>query len=258
MTEHDDIVPRVISLCRVPSARRRREIEKELHAHVEDIAEEARSQGYDELSVRRIVEARFGKPHEVAAAFASVYAPERVARWVVGLATLVIASLVAVGLVIGSVQSIAAICTATSIASSFRYIHWELLGFGAVALGYCSLYLGERLFPASLAKAVLPSAALIFCVGGFVSWVTPGHAALPLVAFTCAALGRLLQSVDIPLVWLAGTAGPLLIEWTFFGPLMSGHGQFPWLMWLGLTVSCKVLQELVQLFERSVFAQSLE
>lgn len=255
MTDRDHIVPRVISLCRVPGARRRGEIEKELHAHVEDIAEEARSQGYDEPGVRRIVEARFGKPHEVAAAFASVYARERVARRVVGLATLAISSLVAVVLVIGSVQSIAAICTATSIASSFRYIHWELFGFGAVVLGYCSLYLGERLFPASLAKAVLPSAALAFWIRVGLSWVPRGHAALPLVAFICAALGRLLQSVDIPLVWLAGTAGPLLIAWTFFGPLMSGHGQFPWLVWLGLTISCKVLQEVVQLFERFVFVE---
>src|SRR5271155_867541 len=103
MSAHDDIVRRVISLCRVPSAKRRREIEKELHAHVEDIAEEARSQGYDDSSIRRIVARRFGKPHQVAAAFASVYARERVARCVVGSAVLAIASFAAVVLVIGSV-----------------------------------------------------------------------------------------------------------------------------------------------------------
>jgi hypothetical protein len=256
MTAHDDIVPRVISLCRVRSARRRREIEKELHAHVEDIAEEARSQGYDDAAVGRIVELRFGKPHEVAAAFASVYAPDRVARCVVGLGILAIVSFVAVVLVIGSVQSIVAICAARSIAASFRYIRWESFGFAAIVLGYCSLYLGERLFPASLAKALLPSATLIFCVGAVVFWVAPGHVALPLIAFTCAAFGRLLQSVDIPLVWLAGIAGPLLIAWAFFGPFVPGRGQFLCLVWLGLTISCKVLQEIVQLFERFVFIES--
>lgn len=256
MTVHDDIVPRVISLCRVPSARRRREIEKELHTHLEDIAEEARSQGYDDSAITRIVALRFGKPHEVAAAFASVYRRDRVARCVVGLGILAIASFAAVFLVVGTVQSIAAICTARSIASSFRYIRWELFGFVAIALGYCSLYLGERLFPASLAKALLPSATLIFCVGVVLSWVASGHLALPMIAFACAAFGRLLQSVDIPLLWLGGTAGPLLIAWAFLGPSVPGSGQFLCLVWLGLTISCKVLQEVVQLFERFVSIES--
>jgi hypothetical protein len=256
MTAPNDIVPRVISACRVPGARRRRELEKELYSHVEDSAEEARSQGYDDSAIRRIVALRFGKTNEVAAAFASVYARDRVARCVLGLGILAIVSFAAVVLVIGSVQSIAAICTARSVASSFRYIHWESFGFAAIALGYCSLYLGERLFPASLAKALLPSATLLFCFGVVLCWVAPGHVALPLIAFACAALGRLLQSVDIPLVWLAGTAGPLLIAGAFFGSLVPGSGPFLCLVWLGLTISCKVLQELVELFERFVFIES--
>jgi len=256
MSDQDDIVSRVISLANLPGARRRGEIEKELRAHMEDIVEEARFQGYDQSAIQGIVEMRFGKPHDVAAAFASVYAPERLARCIVALAILIIASFVAVVLVIGSVQSAAAICTATSIASSFRHIYWESFGFAAIALGYCSLYLGERLFPAAPAKAVLPSATLVFCVGVVLSWVAPGHMALPLLAFTCAAFGRLLQRVDVPLVWLGGTGGPLLIGWAFFGPSVPGSGQFLCLVWLGLTISCKVLQELVQLFERFVFIES--
>jgi len=80
-------------------------------------------------------------------------------------------------------------------------------------------------------------------------WLMPQHAVLPLVAFTCAAFGRLLQRVEIPFVWFGGTALPLLIAWGLFGPLISGW-QFPWLVWLGLTVSCKALREIVRLFER--------
>jgi len=63
----------------------------------------------------------------------------------------------AVVVVIGTVQSIAAICTASSIVQTLRDIHRELFGFGAIAAGDCSLYAGERLFPASLARALLPS-----------------------------------------------------------------------------------------------------
>ena len=61
--------------------------------------------------------------------------------------------------------------------------------------------------------------------------------------------GRLLQRIEICLVWLAGTALPLLIAWALFGRVISGW-QFPWLVWLGVTISCKAMQEIVRLFER--------
>jgi len=59
----------------------------------------------------------------------------------------------------------------------------------------------------------------------------------------------MLQRVQIPFVWFAGTALPLLIAWAVFGPLIS-RWQFPWLAWLGITISCKALREVVRLFER--------
>ncbi len=73
--------------------------------------------------------------------------------------------------------------------------------------------------------------------------------ALPLAAFACAASGRLLQGIEIRFVWSAGTALPLLIVWALFGPLISDW-RFPWLVWLGLTISCEALREIVRLFER--------
>jgi hypothetical protein len=148
----------------------------------------------------------------------------------------------AVVVVIGTVQLIAAICTATSMVSILRGIPQEVFGFGAVAAGYCSLYAGERIFPTSLAKALSPSITLGLCLAALFSWLVPQHAALPLAAFACAAAGRLLQRVEIPFLWFAGTALPLLMAWALFGPLISGW-QFPWLVWVGLTVSCKALRE---------------
>lgn len=256
VTRLDHIVSRVVLLAKLPGDKLRSEIAKELRAHLEDLAEEARSYGYDEEVTAWMVKRRFGEPQEIASAFASVYAPERLAKRLVQATLLVIASTIAVAVVIGTVQSIAAICTATSILSTFRDIHWELFGFGAIAAGYCSLYAGERLFPTSLARAVLPSVTVGLWLATIFVWLIPQHAALPLAAFTCAALGRLLQRVDIPFVWFAGTALPLLIAWALFGPLISGW-QFPWLVWLGLTLSCKVLREVVQFLERFVFNQSL-
>lgn len=103
MTHLDRIVSRVILLAKLPGKKRRREVEKELRAHLDDLAEEARSQGYDDETAARIVRLRFGQPADVAAAFASVYAPERLAKRILQSAILVTASTVAVAAVIGTV-----------------------------------------------------------------------------------------------------------------------------------------------------------
>jgi hypothetical protein len=245
----DRIVSRIILVAKLPGNNRRVEASEELRTHLEDLAEEVRSQGYGDEALNRIVRMRFGKAEEIAGAFASVYAPERLARLILQSAMFVTASTVAVVMVIGAVQLIAAICTATSVVSILRGIHEEVFGFAAVTAGYCSAYAGERLFPTSLTKAPLLSATLGVCLAAVFGWLVPQHAALPLAAFASAAAGRVLQRVEIPFVWFAGTALPLLMAWALFGPLISGW-QFPWLVWVGLTVSCKALREIVRLFER--------
>lgn len=249
VTHPDHIVSRVILLAKLPGCEHRCEVAKELRAHLDDLAEEMQSQGYDEEAAARIVRMRFGNPQEVAAAFASVYAPERWARRILQASILFAASTLAVVIVIGTVQSVAAMCTAESILSTFRDIHREVFGFAAIAAGYCSLYAGERLFPASRVRALLPSITLAVGFAAVLAWLIPQHMALPLVAFACAGSGRLLQRIEKPFVWFAGTALPLLIAWVLFGQLLPGW-QFPWLVWLGLTISCKALGEIVWLFER--------
>ena len=250
VTHLDHIVARVIVLAKLPGNKRGCEVAKELRAHLDDLAEEVRSQGYDDEASTRIVRMRFGEPQEIAAAFASVYAPERWARRILQSIILLAASTIAVVVVISTVQSIAAMCTAESILSTFWDIHREVLGFAAIAAGYCSLYAGERLFSTSRVWALLPSVTLGLGLAAVFAWLIPQHAALPLVAFACAASGRLLQRLEIPFIWFAGTALPLLIAWVLFGRLLPGW-QFPWLVWLGLTISCKALREIVRLFERA-------
>jgi hypothetical protein len=249
VTHLEYIVSRVIVLAKVPGNKRECEVAKELRAHLDDLADEVRSQGYDDEAAARIIKMRFGDPQDVAAAFASVYAPERLARRILQSIILFAASILAVAVVLSTVQSIAAVCTAQSMLSTLRNLYQEILGFGAITAGYCSLYAGERLFPASLARAALPSVTLWLCLAAVFAWLIPQHVVLPLVAFACAACGRLLQRIEIPFVWSAGTALPLLIAWALFGRLLPGW-EFPWLVWLGLTISCKALWEITRLFER--------
>jgi hypothetical protein len=250
VTHLDHIVSRVILLAKLPGKKHGCAVAKELRAHLEDLTEELRSQGYDDEAAARIVRLRFGDPQEIAAAFTSVYAPERWARRILQSVVLFAAAIIAVVIVIGTVQSIAALCTAGSILSTFQNIHREAFGFASIAAGYCSVYAGERLFSTSRVRALLPSAALGSALAVVFAWLIPQHAALPLVAFVCAASARLLQRLGIPFVWFAGTALPLLMAWGSLGPLLPGW-QFPWLVWLGLTVSCKTLWEIIRLFERN-------
>lgn len=248
MTHLDHIVSRVALRASLPGNKRRREVEKELRAHLDDLVEEARSQGYDEEAAARIARVRFGEPQEIGAAFASVYAPERWARGILQATILFVASTVAVAVVLSTVQSIAALCTAGSVLSTLRDMYQEIFGFAAITAGYCSLYAGEHLFPASPAKAVLPSVSLGLCLAAVFTWLIPQHAALPVVAFASAACARLLQRWAMPFIWFAGTAVPLLIAWILFGRLLSCW-EYPWLVWLSLTISCKALREIVRLFE---------
>jgi len=53
-------------------------------------------------------------------------------------------------------------------------------------------------------EALLPSVTLGLWLAAVFGWLIPQHAALPLAAFACAATGRLLQRMEIRLVWFAG------------------------------------------------------
>jgi hypothetical protein len=103
----------------------------------------------------------------------------------------------------------------------------ELLGLGAIALSYCSAYLGQRLIPTSFAKAASLSFVLTICVAAGLFSAVPAHAVLSCMAFSSAAFTRLLQRVPVPLLWFAGTAGPI----TIVGRLIVGprprHGSWP-------------------------------
>lgn len=251
MTQRQAVIQRVIDLARLRNARCRREIERELRDHLADLMEEARSQGHDEAMVERMAVLRFGDPRQVAAAFASVYAIERWTRRAVACGIMVLASMSAVSLAVGIVQSSAALCTGTPLA--FNGFHWELLGLGSIVLGYCSTYLGERLFPTSFVHVVSLSAMIALCVTLGLFSAAPAHAILPCLAFTGAAFARLLQRVPVPLLWLAGTAGPLTIAGLAFRPLLPGQGPPPWLLWVGLTLSCAALRRTVYLFEKLAY-----
>lgn len=229
------IVERVLARAKIPGVARRREIERELRDHVEDMAEE-------DLD-------RFGSPEVIGDALARVYAPERVAAHVARSATLVIASGLVAAVIIAGVQVVMT-------AATLRAISSEIAGFAAVALGYSAAYLARRQFRLSLPSVVGVIVVGACWIGVGLSVLAPRHAVIATVAFLSTACGGLLVYAPVPLVWLAGTAGPLLVASVVLGPLVPGAGWFPWRIWIGLSLSCVALRLVVRVFERYVFSLS--
>jgi hypothetical protein len=58
-------------------------------------------------------------------------------------------------------------------------------------------------------------------------------------------------------LWFGGTAAPLTITLPFH-LLLPAKGPPLWLLWVGLTVSCTVLREVVNHFEKSAFGVIFE
>ncbi len=257
MTQHPAVIQQIVALAKLPGARCRCEIERELRDHLEDLEEEARSRGHNEAMIEQIAAIRLGAPREIAAAFASVYAFERWMRRALACGILLLASFVAVSFAVGIVQSSAALWIGAQFPGVSNGLYWEVLGLVAIALGYCGAYLVQLVFPTSFAKAASLSFILTICVAECLFSAVPAHAVLPCIAFAGTAFASLLQRVHVPFVWLAGPAVPITIIAVAFRPLLAGQGPPPWLLWVGLALSCAVLRRIVCIFEKLAFKGTL-
>lgn len=231
----------------------------ELRSHIEDLMDEARDCGHDDADIERIVYQRFGQPEEIARAFANTYRAERIVTNTCTLAALVVASLVAVGCVISTLQLFVAIWSGGPLAASFHGMRYEIVGFLALTWGYVGTYLWERVFRRLMASIAVNMALFVPVVLGL-QYLSPGHVTAPAVAFAGAGMVRVLQHIDGRLIWCTGTAAPLLIAWLVLGPLIEGHWALAsWevglLVWLGMTLSCVAMTSLAKLFDQKIFAR---
>lgn len=71
----DDLVNRVVTSSRIPR-RRRREIQRELRSHIEELVLTARAAGRHEDEIKQLVLASFGEPEQIAQGFSWVYRHE--------------------------------------------------------------------------------------------------------------------------------------------------------------------------------------
>ncbi len=77
MRAFEELIDCIVNSSRIPSGRRRREIQRELRSHIEDFVFAARQAGRDQDEIEKLVLATFGNPGQIAQGFAWVYRHER-------------------------------------------------------------------------------------------------------------------------------------------------------------------------------------
>jgi hypothetical protein len=90
----EELIDGIVNSSQVPPGKRRREIQRELRAHIEDFVVAAREAGRDQDEIEQLVLANFGDPGQIARGFAWVYRHERRRLRVVAytLSTMLLAS----------------------------------------------------------------------------------------------------------------------------------------------------------------------
>jgi hypothetical protein len=261
MATMEDLVAQVMARAGIVSAARRREIERELAGHVEDVATELRAAGCSEDELASRLRERFGEPADIAAGFAEVYKGHRMAAYAAFRSAQLAASFVAVALLISSVQLVLALTDHIIVASAFSKIRVELFGFAALACGYVASSLGDaHLDGRSVTKRAAMSVALAIVGGAGLTAVVPGHVLAPAVACGCAVIVRFLERSHVRFAPLIGAAGPMLLAWAFVGPVVTGNGRVPapvapFVVILDVAMACQVMSWVAALVERRMMTQ---
>lgn len=144
MERAGELIENIVRTSRIPSARRRRELARELRAHIDDFADHARREGLSEAEIERLIVARFGDPREMGRNFAWVYRADRAAfrAAAFALCTPIVAALIAAGTL--GVQ--AAIAAGFGQSLNERHSIIELLDILATVAAYNGLLALEELF----------------------------------------------------------------------------------------------------------------
>lgn len=252
MRAADALIERISASSRIPSAARRREVTRELHAHIDDLIETARQAGRSEEEIERLLLSRFGDPAPFARNFAWVYRRERAMCAIFGfaLASIALASVITAGTL--ATQAGVAAGFGTPLARSLAPQHTFLESrdiFATAALYLAALSL-ERLFQrrASLKAIALLSAlttALAACLAA-----AGAHTSFLIFGFAAAVL---LRAVQLALPHPAARFAAAITGFGSFGAWMWGGSAASTANWLILGAGYQLMTTLAARFDRRLF-----
>jgi hypothetical protein len=195
-----DLVDGIVNSSRIPALKRRQDIQRELHSHIEDFVAAARAAGRSQDEIERLVLTNFGEPEQIAREFAWVYRHERhrVRALALALSTLLLASGLSAAVL--AAQAALAFGLGTPVMSVLASPHTviealDILAFVATYLGITSL---EKVF----ATYRFPKAAflimVILAVLAVASAATDLRIPLPILGLVSGILFRAVQLYVTP------------------------------------------------------------
>jgi hypothetical protein len=133
---------------RIPSAKRRGEIQRELRSHIEDLVRTAREGGLDEDEIEKLILANFGNPCQIAQGFAWVYRHERRRLRAVALTLSIVLLASCLSAALLATQTVLALGLGRPIVKVFasRHTMIETLDILASVAAYMGLISLENLF----------------------------------------------------------------------------------------------------------------
>ncbi|HEY4009991.1 MAG TPA: hypothetical protein VGM11_07550 [Acidobacteriaceae bacterium] len=163
MTVSDRLIDEIMAASRIPSEKRRREVLRELRAHVEDFVSAGRQSGRGQEEIERLLLERFGDPRQIARQFASVYRRERIALHLGGflIATVVVSvviSAAAIPIEVGMMFGFGLPARLVFGSSHTAVVALDILASAAAYLGLLSL---GRFFERPLAVLAMVAVGLL-------------------------------------------------------------------------------------------------
>jgi hypothetical protein len=231
------LIQRIVSDAGIVSLRRRRDLERELAAHLEDL------QGEDPA-------VHFGDPAEISQAFTRVYALERIAFYTGGICLVAAISWMASAAIVGAVQFLMAKALGFSPAKLFSPEHllWETVQMAALTAGCLGIHYSQKMFSRwRLAKASA-LVGLVFAVSALaVELSLPGHGRVVLMAFLWAFLVSILSPHR--LLWIVGAGLFAALGLTFaHAPAQALFAS----IWITLAVCCQLTLVMAGAFDRHI------
>src|SRR5262245_44621672 len=129
MASGDELIRGIVSRSGLWRSRAKRELERELRAHLEDASDAARSAGHDEADILPIVCERFGNPDEIIAGFERLHRFERRSFQMADAIALMGISVLTVAALILTLQLTIAFRLGISPSHAFPRLRGELVAF---------------------------------------------------------------------------------------------------------------------------------
>jgi hypothetical protein len=163
MTATERLIDEIMAASQIPSAKRRREVLRELQAHVEDFVSAGRQTGRGEEDVERLLLEGFGDPRQIARQFASVYRRERAALHLGGflISTVVVSLVISAAAISMQAGIMFGLTDPARIVFGSRHTAVVALDILASAAAYLALLSLGRFFERPLAVLAVIAAVLL-------------------------------------------------------------------------------------------------